>query len=110
MNITEQEIREFNKSQLEWYKKEIEWDNEEIERISRRIKDRKNEIKEFREFVWNTGVIQKWELELYGKINEPINIYKDKKLYKMTLERNKKYTDRKYHNAMVARYTELVNA
>ena len=103
--MTEQKIREFNQSQLEWYKKEVDWTIGQIKWESERIKELKEEDKKALEFAWNTGVITPLDFDIFGKTG-----FTRKETKKAINRRAKLYRDRKYFEKMVAHYTELVNA
>lgn len=62
-----EEIEKVYKKIIESTERSIEWSNKEIEWLNKQIKRSKEEDKKLVEYVWSKGVLERMDMEVFGK-------------------------------------------
>lgn len=100
--MTDQEIRDWYRHQIEWYKKEVKWYSEQIEWCTKQLQRSRKEDRELREYVWSKGPLTKFDMEIYG------DKYEGTETHKLLLERRRYYLRRKDYEKQLTKYEKLL--
>ena len=101
--MTREQMREFYESQVKFYKKSIEYSTNHIGFLTGQLERSRKEDRELVEWVWSRGVVDKFEMQIYGT-----GKYQSTETHKLLLERRREYLRRKKEEAKLQKYEKLL--